>query len=92
MDSYVWVEITTKLLTNRHGKVNGILGVSRDISQRKHEQELLKDTQNFFETVFDFTRTGIALIHENGAIINVNSGFCKMVGYPKVLCVTEIIF
>jgi PAS domain S-box-containing protein len=90
--SYVWVEITTKLLTNRHGKVTGILGVSRDISQRKQEQELLKDTQNFFETVFDFTGTGIALIQENGSIINVNSGFCKMIGYPKYYVLQKSFF
>jgi PAS domain S-box-containing protein len=80
---FIWVEMSTSFVKGHNGKVIGILGVSRNISQRKKEQELLKNTQSFFENVFDFTGTGIVLMHENGSIVNANSGFCKLVSYPK---------
>jgi PAS domain S-box-containing protein len=81
--SFTLVEIATTLITNSKGKVTDILGVTRDISHRAEDKPLLKLTQGLFETAFDFTRTGIALIDEFGHIINANKGFCMMVGYPK---------
>ena len=82
-NEYVWVEVCTTLIKDIDGKVSDVIGVTRDISQRKKEQTLVKDTQSFFETVFNLTATGIALINEKGSIINVNGGFCKMIGFPK---------
>lgn len=78
-----WVEMVTTLVKNEQGKVDEIVGVSRDISQRKKEEELLLDTRNFLDTTFNFTGTGIALVHENGTLLNINKGFGKMLGYPK---------
>ncbi len=80
--SYVDVEITTILIKNQQGKVDRIAGISREITHRKSQKELLRNTQSLFETVFNFTATGIALVNEDGTFINVNNGFCKMLGYP----------
>ena len=82
-NEYVWVEVSTTLIKDKNGKVSDVIGVTRDISQRKKEQTLVKDTQSFFETAFNLTATGMALINEKGSIINVNGGFCKMIGFPK---------
>ncbi len=79
---WIWAEITTTLINNQQGEVTEILGVSRRSDHPKTGNPWLKDTQSLFETVFNFTGTGIALINEDGRFINANSGFCKMVGYP----------
>jgi len=81
--SMIWVEITTTLITNEKGKVWAISGVSREITKKKEQSHTLQDTLSLFETVFNFTGTGIAMIDEDGSFINVNSGFCKMLGFPK---------
>lgn len=80
--SYVDVEITTILIKNLQGKVDRIAGISREITHRKSQKELLRNTQSLFDTVFNFTASGIALVNEDGSFINVNNGFCKMLGYP----------
>lgn len=80
--SHVWVEMSTTLIKNTEGKVVQIAGVSRDISNRKKQEQVLQDTKSFLETTFNFTSTGIALLHENGKIINTNKGFGRMLGYP----------
>ncbi len=38
--SSVWAEVTTTFLRNEHGKPEAILGVSRDISERKRAEQL----------------------------------------------------
>lgn len=38
--STVWAEVTTTFLRNEHGKPEAILGVSRDISERKRAEQL----------------------------------------------------
>lgn len=81
--STIWVEITTTLIKNETGKVWAISGVSREITKRKEQNNNFQDTLSLFETVFNFTGTGIAMIDEEGAFINANTGFCKMLGFPK---------
>jgi PAS domain S-box-containing protein len=79
----VWVEITTTLIKNELGKVWAISGVSREITKKKKRSNHFQDTLSLFETVFNYTGTGIAMITEEGSFINVNSGFCKMLGFTK---------
>ncbi len=79
----VWVEISSTLIKNDQGKVDRIIGISREITRKKSERQLQRDTQSLFETVFNFTGIGIALINEDGSFVNVNKGFCKMIGYPR---------
>lgn len=78
----IWIEVTTTLIKNLQGEVSHILGVSREITEKKEQEQILKDSHELFENVFNFTATGIALIHENGTFLNINKGFCKMLGYP----------
>ena len=40
--STVWTGVTTKFLRDANGKPVGVLGVSRDIDDRKHEEDKLK--------------------------------------------------
>ncbi len=88
----IWVEVTTTLLKNPQGRVHKILGVSHEITQKKTQQEIEQETQNLFERVYDFTGTGIALMREDGSLINVNSGLCKILGFPKSYVMEKIFF
>jgi len=59
------------------GKLLGILGVARDITQRKEETSLLEQ----FKTMFEESPLGVALIHSNtGEINKVNPKFAEIAG------------
>ena len=47
--SRIWVEVTTTFLRNEDGRPVGVLGISRDISDRKKAQEELKQARNELE-------------------------------------------
>ncbi len=48
---YVWVEITASFLRDRKRNINGILGISRDISRRKEAEEQIKFSLREKETL-----------------------------------------
>lgn len=80
---WVWVEITSTLHKNAYGKVHEVIGVSRDITQRKTDNAVLSHTRANFRAIFEKSGTAIVLVEDNGQIINVNPAFCQMTGYPK---------
>jgi diguanylate cyclase (GGDEF)-like protein/PAS domain S-box-containing protein len=59
------------------GKVEGLVGICRDITQRKQTEVKL----NLAASVFDFAREGIAVTDIDGTIIDVNESFTRITGY-----------
>jgi len=55
--STVWTEVTNSILRDETGTPIGVLGISRDITDRRHAEKALRETkenfQNFFGTVDD---------------------------------------
>lgn len=43
--SYKWVEATTSFIRNGEGQPIGVLGVTRDISERKRAEEMLRESE-----------------------------------------------
>lgn len=67
-------------LHNSKGDVIGLVGVSRDISERKRLEEGIQQSEIFFRSVWEHSSSGMRLTDENGIIITVNKSFCNMVG------------
>lgn len=75
--STVWAEVRITGLRDAKGNVVGILGVSRDITERKKaEAEIIK-----FKTIFDGAAYGSAISDLDGNFIYVNEAFAQMHGY-----------
>jgi|GEM_PF-486338 len=75
--STVWVEIKMTGLRDADGNLTGILGVSRDITERKKAEEEIKK----FKTISDRAGYGTAIHDLEGNLIYVNETFAKMHGY-----------
>ena len=43
---HIWVEVKNTFLTDENGIVNGLMGVTRDISERKQAEKELKDSEH----------------------------------------------
>jgi PAS domain S-box-containing protein len=78
--STVWVEAKTTLLRDADDRPVGILGVSRDITERKQAEEALRESEERFRTLSDASFEGIA-IHDKGTVLEANQAFAAMVGY-----------
>lgn len=72
--------IKTPLYDNK-GQVMGIMGIGRDITERKQSEQALRESEERFKTIFSETPMGIALIDSNtGHIYEVNQMFAQIVG------------
>jgi PAS domain S-box-containing protein len=58
-----------------------VFAVVRDITARKEAQEILRESEERFRSVFEQGPIGIVLVALNGHFLKVNSAFCHMLGY-----------
>jgi PAS domain S-box-containing protein len=57
--------------------------ISRDISDRKKNEESLKDSEEKFRKIFEESPSGIVMTAKDLGILRVNSSFCTMLGYSE---------
>lgn len=57
------------------------VGVVRDISERRAEQDRLRVAQERFRSAFDHAPIGVAMTDGEGRYVEANPAFCAMVGY-----------
>ena len=55
----------------------------RDITERKHAEEALRESEELFRSVMDHSAIGIALVAPEGHWLRVNQAVCDMLGYSR---------
>ena len=80
--STVWVETKIALLPGADGRTVGILGVTRDISERKRAEEQLKESERLYSTMAHSSQVGVYII-QDGKFVFANPQFQKDSGYAE---------
>jgi PAS domain S-box-containing protein len=63
---------------------NKILSIIRDITERKHAEEEIRQAKEQFELFFNTVPEAIVITRmADGRIVNINSGFTSFIGYTK---------
>ncbi len=78
-----WFEITASPLKDADGKVVGIIEHVKDNTERKHAEELLRNAEERFRTVFENTVVGLYRTTPDGRILLANPALVKMMGYQS---------
>ncbi len=81
--SRVPVEVTSALIRDADGKPIGVLGLVRDVSDRKRDEQILLESEERFRSAFDYAAIGMALVGPDGGWIQVNRALCDIVGYSR---------
>lgn len=71
-----WIETHAVPLKNAEGKIVSLLGVSRNVTQRKRAEKLYRD-------IFDNMVTGIYQATPDGVFITANPAMARMFGYDS---------
>ncbi len=78
--SFVWTEVVARPLSDKWGDPIGFIGVSRDITKRRETEEILKDNEIKFISIFNQTPDPILIMDQSDTIMEVNRGFHEMFG------------
>ncbi len=80
--STVWAEVTASLRVDPQGHPVEIIGVARDITERRQKEEALRVSEEKFSRAFRISPDSININRlSDGVYIDVNEGFTKVTGY-----------
>ncbi|MCI4625099.1 MAG: EAL domain-containing protein [Candidatus Magnetoovum sp. WYHC-5] len=66
-----------------NGKIEGLVGIVRDITNLKKIEEALRENEQRFRKVFEEGPLGICLVNSAYQFLEVNEMLCKITGYPE---------
>jgi len=76
----LWIDTNLMPLKDKAGNVTSVLGISRDITERKRKEEALRLQNQISDTILE----GVNIIRaRDGVIVFVNAKFEEMFGYEK---------
>jgi PAS domain S-box-containing protein len=76
-----FIEASAFPVRNREGNIIGFRGIGRDITERKKVGEALAEEASRRRILMDKSRDGIAVLDEDGNVVDVNQRFAEMLGY-----------
>jgi PAS domain S-box-containing protein len=79
---YVWVETTSKKLTNKEHDSFEIINVTRDITNRKKREKKLQEQDELYRSVITSIGEGLIITDSQSVITFVNEQIEKILGYP----------
>jgi PAS domain S-box-containing protein len=80
--STIWTENTLTFLRDEQMRPIGVLGVTRDISERKRAEAALKESEERYRMAIESGNDGVAIV-EGDRHIYVNQTFAEIFGYER---------
>jgi len=74
------IEITSKVLLNSHGKLIGLQGTTRDITERKQAEKELRESEEKFRKLTEHLPVAIAVIDKNEKTEYANRKYFETIG------------
>ena len=78
-----WIESTKIPMKDKEGNINGIFGITRDITERKEWEEKIKQSEERFRTITQTATDAILGINEKGKITVWNEAAHRIFGYSQ---------
>jgi PAS domain S-box-containing protein len=80
----MWGHLTVSLIKNKDGApAEYTVGMIEDITERKRSEELLRNSQERFRTIFENAGVGAALVDWEGHPVKCNPALQRMLGFTE---------
>jgi len=79
--SIIWAEAKMSFLRDQNGHPVGIIGVTRDISERKKGEEALRESEEKYRTVLEANPDPVVVYNIEGEVIYLNPAFTHVFGW-----------
>lgn len=81
--STVWTEVKMTFLRDPDGRPYEILGVTRDISERRRAEEILRESEQMYHSLFENAPLGVGIADADGNLIAFNDAMLKPGDYTR---------
>lgn len=81
--STAWTDVTGSPMFNKQGEFVGIIGVSRNITQRKRAEKALRSSEIKYRTLYESILDGFVTTNMEGRFVDCNFAWEKMLGYTR---------
>ncbi len=78
-----YIEVSVSLVKDASGNPAGFRGISRDITERKNAENLIRESEAKYRNIFENAMEGIYQVTLGGHIVTVNKAFARMAGYAS---------
>lgn len=86
--SLIWVDFSLTPFRDEHGTVVLLIPEGRDITERKRNEEALREQEERFRSAFEDAPIGMALVAPCGRLLRVNRSLGELLGYSKAELLT----
>jgi len=77
-------EIVASVLSDEGGRASVVLGITRDITERRRAEAALRDSEERYRTLFQQSPIGIYRTTPDGRILLANPALLRMLGYGSL--------
>jgi diguanylate cyclase (GGDEF)-like protein/PAS domain S-box-containing protein len=81
--SVAMIETSTSLLRNAAGEPIGFYGISRDRTEQKKAEEILRQSEEKYRTILENMEEGYFEVDLVGNLTFFNDSMCRIHGYPR---------
>jgi len=78
-----WTETSFTVIGDEQGKFNGVMGISRDITERRRAEKALIESETKYRSLIETSSSGVAVADETGVLTMVNDRLCQIYGYSR---------
>ena len=78
-----WTETAFTVTSDDQGKFNGLIGISRDITERRRVEKALMESEIKYRSLVETASSGVAVADETGSLTMVNDRLCQIYGLNK---------
>lgn len=82
-DGWRWQAWLNTAVLNSEKKVEAVIGVGRDITDRKRAEDALRESEKRFREIFENTAVGVYRTTPDGQILMANPALFQMLGYSS---------
>ncbi|UCF50409.1 MAG: PAS domain-containing protein [Thermoplasmatales archaeon] len=77
------IDISLSVFKNNSGEITGSIGVIKDITERKKAEKKLRESEEKYEGLFEYTTDGMIVLDARGEIQDVNNRALELLGLSQ---------